>query len=227
VVNIGLLVAQIAGMAVAYALVLFLAAGTAAWLAGWLYLVVFFTFVVSISLWLLRRNPSLLSERMTGVGASGQKTWDKILLAIIGLLFVGWLVLMPVDAVRFQWTTLPPLVQGLGVVVLLASFPLFFWVFAANPYLSPAVRLQEDRGQEVVSTGPYRYVRHPMYAAVIPYFVGTTLMLGSAWGLVGALVLMLAIAARAVLEERTLARELAGYADYRQRVRYRLVPGVW
>jgi protein-S-isoprenylcysteine O-methyltransferase Ste14 len=109
----------------------------------------------------------------------------------------------------------------------LGSFALFFWVFAANPYLSPAVRLQAERGQRVISNGPYRYVRHPMYAAVIPFFVGTSLLLGSAWGVAGALVLAVAVAIRAVLEERTLEEELPGYRDYMGRVRYRLIPGVW
>jgi protein-S-isoprenylcysteine O-methyltransferase Ste14 len=226
-VNIWLLVAQIVGMAVAFALVLFVAAGTIYWPAGWIYLGVFFSFVVGISLWLLRRNPSLLQERMTGVGAEGQKTWDKAVLATIGLLFIGWLALMPMDAVRLHWTTLPPATQLLGAFLLVSSFPLFFWVFAANPYLSPAVRLQGERNHQTISSGPYRYVRHPMYAAVIPFAFGTSLLLGSAWGLVGALVLMVAVAIRAVLEERTLEKELPGYRAYTERVRSRLIPGVW
>ena len=103
--NVGLLVAQIVGMALVFALVIFLSAGSVFWLPGWIYLGVLFAFVIAISLWLLRRNPSLLRERMTGVGAEGEKAWDKALLAIVGLLFVGWLAVMPLDAARFHWTT--------------------------------------------------------------------------------------------------------------------------
>jgi protein-S-isoprenylcysteine O-methyltransferase Ste14 len=226
-VNLWLLVTQIVGMALLFALVIFLSAGSVAWLPGWLYLGELFIFVIAISLWLLHRNPALLRERMTGVGAQDQKTWDKALLAIVGLLFVGWLALMPADAGRFHWTTLPPWLQVLGALILLSSYPLFFWVFAVNPYLSPAVRLQEERDHSVISSGPYRYVRHPMYAAVIPFFAGTSLLLGSAWGLAGALALVITVAVRAVLEERTLAAELPGYREYAQRVTYRLIPGVW
>src|SRR5437763_16104870 len=113
-VNVGLLVAQIAGMALVFAVVIFLSAGSLLWVGGWLYLGVLFAFVIAISFWLLRSNPLLLRERMTGVGAQGQKAWDKALLAIVGLLFIGWLVLMPLDAARFQWTTLSPPVQAMG-----------------------------------------------------------------------------------------------------------------
>ena len=226
-VNLWLLVTQIVGMAVAFGLVIFLSAGSLSWLPGWIYLGLMFGFVIAISIWLLRRNPSLLRERMTGIGAEGQKSWDKALLALIGLLFVGWLAVMPADAARFQWTSLQPFAQALGALLLVGSFPLFFWVFAANPYLSPAVRLQKERDHRVVSSGPYRLVRHPMYAAVIPFFAGTSLLLGSAWGLAGGLVLVIAVAIRAVLEERTLEAELPGYRDYMGRVRYRLIPGVW
>src|SRR6266542_635093 len=154
-VNLWLLVTQIVGMAVAFGLVIFLSAGSLSWLPGWIYLGLMFGFVIAISIWLLLRNPSLLRERMTGVGAKGQKSWDKALLALIGLLFVGWLAVMPADAVRFQWTSLQPFAQALGALLLVGSFPLFFWVFAANPYLSPAVRLQKERDHRVVSSGPW------------------------------------------------------------------------
>jgi protein-S-isoprenylcysteine O-methyltransferase Ste14 len=221
------LAANIFGMAVVFALTLFLAAGTLAWPAGWAYLVLMFGFTIGISLWLLRHNPELLAERLSGVGRADQKLWDKLLLGFIGLLFFGWLALMPLDAVRFGWSHLPPWLQVLGGLLMLGSFWLFFLVFRENSYLSPAVRIQTERGQTVVSSGPYRVVRHPMYAAVIPFALGTALLLGSCYGLLGALLLMLAIARRAVLEERTLTSELPGYAEYLAKVRYRFVPRVW
>jgi protein-S-isoprenylcysteine O-methyltransferase Ste14 len=226
-VNWGLLVGQIGGMAVVFGVALFGAAGTVAWREGWVFMGLFFGFVVALSGWLARHNPALLTERMTGVGKADQKTWDKVFFGLANGLFLIWLVAMPLDAVRFGWSHVPAVVQMAGAVVLVASFWLFFLTFRENTFLSPAVRVQSERGQTVVSSGPYRYVRHPMYAAALVFFVGTTLLLGSWVGLLVAVVLALGIAARAVLEERTLRAELAGYGEYMARVRYRLIPYVW
>jgi protein-S-isoprenylcysteine O-methyltransferase Ste14 len=182
-VNLRLLMVEVVGMFGIFALGLFLSAGTAALPAGWAFLVLFFGFVFALSLWLLRHNPELLTERMIGIGKPNQKAWDKMLYGLANVSFLAWLVLMPLDAVRFHWSQMPAWLQVVGVLPLLGSFALFFLTFRENPYLSPAVRVQTDRGQTVVSTGPYHYVRHPMYGAVIPYAVGTTLLLRSWYGL--------------------------------------------
>jgi protein-S-isoprenylcysteine O-methyltransferase Ste14 len=226
-VNLPLLVAQIAGMFVVFAAVLFVAAGTLAWPAGWLFLVLFFGFVIVLSAWLLKTNPSLLTERMTGIGKSDQKRWDKVFYVVLNVLFVAWLLVMPLDAVRFGWSNMPNGVQLIGAVGMLASFYCFYRTFKENAYLSPAVRIQDDRGQHVISTGPYHYVRHPMYATAALFLVSTSLLLGSWLGVLAAVLLILAIAYRAVREEQTLRDELPGYGDYMSRVRYRLLPGVW
>jgi protein-S-isoprenylcysteine O-methyltransferase Ste14 len=226
-VNLKLLTAQIVGMFVVFALILFLAAGTAAWPAGWAFLILFFGFTIALSRWLLRHNPGLLTERMTGIGKSDQKTWDKVFFAIANVFFLAWLIVMPLDAVRFHWSQMPPWLQVVGAILLLCSFYLFFLTFRENAYLSPAVRLQTERGQTVVSTGPYQYVRHPMYATAIVFLVGTTLLLGSWYGLILGLILVVAIAIRAVWEERTLRAELPGYEVYMAQVKYHLIPYVW
>lgn len=226
-VNLKLLTAQIVGMFVVFAAALFLAAGTVAWPAGWAFLILFFGFTVAISRWLISYNPGLLTERMTGIGKADQKAWDKVFLAMLNVVFLAWLILMPLDAVRFRWSAMPGWLQLAGAMLLLGSFYLFFLTFRENAFLSPAVRVQTDRGQTVVSSGPYRLVRHPMYATAIVYLVGTTLLLGSWYGLIMALVLVVAIAYRAVMEERTLRAELAGYDEYMTQVKYRLVPHVW
>jgi protein-S-isoprenylcysteine O-methyltransferase Ste14 len=179
VVNLRLLLAQIAGMALVFGVALFGAAGTVAWPAGWAYMVLMFGFVGAISAWLARSNPGLLTERMTGIGKADQKTWDKVWFALTNVLFLGWLVAMPLDAVRFGWSRVPRVLRVLGAAVLVASFWLFYRTFKENAYLSPAVRVQTDRGQTVVSTGPYAVVRHPMYAAAAGYVAGTALLLGS------------------------------------------------
>jgi protein-S-isoprenylcysteine O-methyltransferase Ste14 len=226
-VNLKLLAVEIAFLFVVIGLALFLAAGTVAWPAGWAFLVLFLGFTVVISLWLLRHSPGLLTERMTGIGQSNQKTWDKVFYALANVLFLAWLVVMPLDAVRFQWSHMPGWLQMLGALLLLGSFYLFFLTFRENAYLSPAVRLQSERGQRVVSTGPYQYVRHPMYATAIIFLVGTTFLLGSWYGFIPALVLIVGIAFRAVQEERTLRAELPGYEEYMAQVKYRLIPYVW
>lgn len=210
-----------------FGLALFLAAGTVAWPAGWAFLVLFFGFTIALSRWLLRHNPGLLTERMTGMGKPDQPAWDKVFYVVIQVFFLAWLVLMPLDAVRFQWSQMPGWLQGVGAVLLLGSFYLFFLTFRENPYLSPAVRVQTDRGQTVISTGPYRYVRHPMYGTVIIFIVGTTLLLGSWYGFLLGLILVVGITFRAVQEERVLRAELPGYDAYMAQVKYRLIPYIW
>ena len=226
-VNVTELIIRLILTAVGFGLVLFLPAGTLAWTAAWIYLVLLFAFVIGITLWLSRFNPDLLEERMSGIGKPGQKSWDKVFLAILLPVFFGWYVLMGLDAVRFRWSQVPQWLQALGAGVLLASFYIFYLTFRENTYLSPAVRIQTDRGQTVVSTGPYRHVRHPLYAGFNLFTVGTSLLLGSAYGMLGALVLNALIAWRATREEQVLQRELAGYGEYMTRVKYRFVPYLW
>ena len=214
-------------MFVAFGLALFLAAGTVVWPAGWVFLVLFFGFTVALSRWLFRHNPGLLTERMTGIGKPDQPAWDRVFFVVMEVFFLAWLVLMPLDAVRFRWSQMPGWLQAVGAVVLLGSFYLFFLTFRENPYLSPAIRVQTERGQTVTSTGPYRYVRHPMYGTVIIFIVGTTLLLGSWYGLLLGLFLIVVIAFRAFQEERVLRIELPGYDAYMACVKYRLIPHVW
>jgi protein-S-isoprenylcysteine O-methyltransferase Ste14 len=225
-VNIKMLVGQLVYLVLFFSLPLFLAAGTLAWPAGWIYLVLFFSFVFAITSWLFRHDPALLMERMT-MSRPDQKSWDKVFLALAYVSFVAWLVLMALDAVRFHWSQMPTWLSVAGAIVLIYSFYLFFATFRENSYLSPVVRIQGDRGQTVVSTGPYHYVRHPMYAAALLFFLGTTLLLGSWYGLLLALLLVFLVAGRAVLEERTLRKELQGYDAYMTQVKYRLIPCVW
>ncbi len=226
-VNLKLLTVQIVGMFVVLALALFVAAGTLVWRAGWAFLVLFFGFTVALSRWLLRHNLGLLTERMTGIGKPDQKTWDRVFYVVANVFFLIWLVVMPLDAVRFHFSQMPAWLQVVGAILLLCSFYFFFLTFRENAYLSPAVRVQSVRGQRVVSTGPYQYMRHPMYATAIMFLVGTTLLLGSWYGLVVGLMLVVAIALRAVQEESTLRAELAGYHVYMAQVKYRLIPYIW
>jgi protein-S-isoprenylcysteine O-methyltransferase Ste14 len=206
---------------------LFLPAGTIAWPAGWIFLGLFFSFFLIVNAWLYRHNPGLLQERMRFLGTSDQRGWDKLLFPLLEILCFAWLILMALDAVRFHWSHSPTWLQVGGVVILLCSFYLLFLVFRENSYLSPVVRVQKERAQTVTSTGPYQYVRHPMYSAIVIFLVGTALLLGSWYGLLFGLLPIIILAGRAVLEERTLQKELLGYVDYMTQVKYRFIPYVW
>jgi len=226
-INKPLLAGQIVFLFVVFALALFLPAGTIAWPAAWIFLVLFFSFVVALTVWLFRHSPGLLTERMRGNIQSGQKAWDKLFQVLVNIAFFVWLIIMPLDAIRFHWSQVPLWLQAVGVLLLLFSFYLFFLTFRENSYLSPVVRIQKERGQTVVSSGPYQYVRHPMYAGATLFVLGTPLLLGSLYGILIGLLLVVMIAIRAVMEERTLREELPGYDAYMHEVKYRLIPYVW
>lgn len=205
---------------------LFLAAGTLIWLAGWIWLILLHGWMLVGIVLLLKYNPGLLQERLSA-SQPNQKAWDKVFLLLFYLLLLAWLVLMPLDAVRFHWSQVPLLLQVFGALALVGSFPLMFLTFRENSFLSSTVRIQQERGQTVVSTGPYHYVRHPLYASGILLFLGTSLLLGSWYGLLLALAMIPIVAVRAVLEERALREELPGYDAYMAQVKYRLIPYVW
>lgn len=122
---------------------------------------------------------------------------------------------------------LPIWAQGLGAVLVAVCMILVWLVFRANSFAAPQVRIQTERGQVVVTTGPYRVVRHPMYAAAIVYFLGVPLLLGSRWALLPVPLFIAAFGARAIGEERMLRQSFPGYTAYADRVRFRFIPGVW
>ena len=209
------------------AALLFIPAGTADWPAAWIYLAEMGLATLVITIWLARYNPALLAERMSPLIQRDQKKWDKLLMIVLIVLWCAWFMLMGLDAVRYGWSAVPPWAQALGAMAILVAMYVFFLTVRVNSFAAPVVKIQTERGHKVVSDGPYAIVRHPMYAGALLLFAGTPLLLGSWWGLALAPVITVLLAARAVLEERTLARELDGYAEYAARVRYRLIPLVW
>ena len=150
-------------------LVSFLAAGTVFWFYGWIFWILFSSCYFGNVLWMFRHNPGLITERSTGFKPD-EPTWDKAYMILILILVGIWLISIPLDAVRFHWSHMPTWLHVVGAIVLSCSFYLLYLTFRENPYASSAVRIQEDRGQTVVSTGPYRYVRHPGYAAGLLFF---------------------------------------------------------
>jgi protein-S-isoprenylcysteine O-methyltransferase Ste14 len=206
---------------------LFVPAGTLAWPAGWALLIEFSIASTLITRWLLRHNPELLAERMAPLIQRDQKPWDKVLMTAFLLLWCAWLVVMSLDAARFGWSHMPLWLQVLGAIAIAVGMYITFLTMRANTFASPVVKSQAARGHRVVSDGPYKVVRHPMYGGALLLIAGIPLLLGSWWGLAMALVIVLLLAIRAVMEERTLMAELPGYTDYAARVRYRLVPFIW
>jgi protein-S-isoprenylcysteine O-methyltransferase Ste14 len=208
------------------ALVLFLPAGTLAWPAGWIYLILLYGWMLVGILLLLKYNPGLLEERIN-LSQPNQKAWDKVFFLLLYLFWFVWTVLMAFDAVRFHWSHMPLFLQVIGAIALVISFFLISLAFRENSFLSPTVRIQQERGQTVISTGPYHYVRHPMYTGGVLLFLGIPLLLGSWYGLLMIVVFTPVFLVRAVLEERTLHEELPGYDAYMAQVKYRLIPYVW
>jgi protein-S-isoprenylcysteine O-methyltransferase Ste14 len=209
-----------------FTLALFLPTGTMAWPAGWIFMALFFSFAIFILSWLYLHNPGLLKERMR-LGTSDQKGWDKILFPLLQIVLLAWLVFMGLDTGRYHWSYVPIWLQGVGGMILLCSFYLLFLTFRENSYLSPVVRLQEERGQIVISSGPYHYLRHPMYSAILIFILGASLLLGSSYGIIVGFGGVMILAKRAVLEEATLLKDLSGYADYMAKVKYRIIPFIW
>jgi protein-S-isoprenylcysteine O-methyltransferase Ste14 len=210
-----------------FAALLFISAGTLLWPAGWAFIVLFFGFALSLVVWLAREDPELLAERMSSPIQRGQPLWDKLFVAAVLVLFAAWLIVMPLDAVRFGWSDVPDWLQLMGTLGVVLSFYIMFLTFRENAYLALVAKLQEERGQSVVSTGPYRYVRHPMYASMFMFFPGSALLLGSWWGLLLCALLLGLLVWRIPHEERMLENGLAGYDEYERNVRYRLLPHVW
>ena len=209
-----------------FVVVFFLAAGTIYWFYGWVFLILFYGFSFAAILWMLRHNPGLIEERTLGF-RSNQPTWDKVVYVIILVVYSIWWVSMPLDAVRFHLTQMPAWLHLVGAIVLLSSFYLMYLTYRENPYLSSVVRIQEDRGHTVVSTGPYHYVRHPLYTSVLLLSLGSALLLGSWIGVLLGILLEGIVAGRAVGEERVLQKGLKGYDAYMAQVRWRLIPHVW
>ena len=218
--------AQVGIVLIVYALPIFLPAGLRAWPAGWIFLLLWFGFWLFELAWLFQHNPALFQERMR-VSAADQKGWDRIFPLLINLTLFAWLLYISFDVLRWHWSPVPLWLQIVGAIFLLGSFIIFFLTFRENSFLSPVVRLQAERGQTVISSGPYQLVRHPMYAAMGLVVISVPLLLGAWVGTLLGLIFMLVLARRAVLEERTLRQELSGYAAYMTQVKYRLIPYIW
>jgi len=207
-----------------FLVVIFLPAGTFHYWQGWLFLGTFAASTIGFTLYLANYDRPLLERRMKA-GPQHEREWtQKIIVSLIVLTFFASIVLPALDY-RYGWSPVPPQVSVLGAALILLSFLFMFWVIRVNSFAASNIRVKQD--QRVIDTGPYAYVRHPMYAAALWLFVGVPLALGSWWSLGLIVVVMPVLAWRLLDEEKILRRDLPGYTDYMRRVRFRLIPFVW
>jgi protein-S-isoprenylcysteine O-methyltransferase Ste14 len=211
-----------------YALLLFIPAGTLHWWRAWVFLAVTVCVMVVAIFSIFPDNSDLFSQRAKGVIQKGQPLWDRVLVILLVVLYVGQLVFIPLDVFRLHLMPKPGgLVSFLGLALYVAGWWIMTLAMKVNPFAVPVVRLQEERHQRVINTGVYAIVRHPMYTGFVPMVVGPALWLESYTAALLAIVPIAVMAVRSVFEERFLKRELSGYDAYMERVRYRLIPFVW
>jgi len=218
-------VAMLVGTLVVLGAILFGSAGRLDWVMGWVFIGVLMACVMVNIAVLARTNPEVIQERMGR--PKDVKRWDVVLSSILGVFVMCALPVAGLDN-RFGWS--PPIAAVLhvtGLVLVVIGDLLFLWAMAVNKFCSKLVRIQKERGHHVVTTGPYRYVRHPGYVGWSMLAAGIPLILGSLWAFIPIGLAICLTTVRTALEDKTLKEELDGYEDYARRVRYKLLPGVW
>ena len=212
----------LAGMGVA----LFWSAGRIDWWPGWAALAVMLVWTAGTAIIVLRLNPALLAERLGP--RKGAKSWDAAIMSSLGLVQLVRYIVAGLDQ-RNGWTGgLPVAAQIAALAVCAVGYDLLFvWAIASNAFFSQIVRIQPERGQTVVTGGPYRTVRHPAYIGAILYELAVPVLLASWWAMIPSGLCAILLILRTALEDRSLQAELTDYVEYAHRVRYRLVPGIW
>jgi protein-S-isoprenylcysteine O-methyltransferase Ste14 len=205
-------------------LLLFIPAGTIHFWQAWVYLSIFSAASVLTTLYLMRKDRALLERRMSGGPTAEKRPVQRLIMLCISIGFIALLVVPAFDH-RFGWSAVP--LDGVlaGELLVAIGFYLIYRVYRENTFTSATIEVIEN--QAVISTGPYAIVRHPMYASASLYLFGTPLALGSYWGFVPIAAMLPFLMWRLLDEERFLARNLRGYAEYQRLVRHRLVPFVW
>jgi protein-S-isoprenylcysteine O-methyltransferase Ste14 len=213
------------GIPLRFGLFLFLPAGTLVWPRAWVFVLVSLAeMAVQFGL-LWQMNPDVVIARSRFRADS--KLWDKLLLCCYLPTVLAILIVAALDDGHFHWFPLPWRVSALGIVLYLLGFGLITWAQAVNKFFEPTVRIQSDRGQRAIASGPYTAVRHPGYVGGVFVSIGTALSLGSLWALIPALGASALLLLRTHWEDQTLQHELVGYQQYAARVRYKLVPLIW
>ena len=216
-----MIIARFTGAILVLGAVFFLPAGTFDYWEAWVYIAVILVPAVFVVRYLIRHDPALL-ERRTRM--KERQVRQGFIVKLSGVFFLA-LILLPGFDRRFEWSSVPAAVVIAAEALVLLGYQLVFAVFRENTYTSRLVEV--ERGQQVISSGPYAVVRHPMYAGALAMFLFTPLALGSYWATIPALAFIPIVVARLLDEEQLLWRDLPGYPEYMQKVKYRLIPGVW
>jgi len=206
------------------ALILLLAGRWNYW-QGWVFsgICVFLVLIQSI---LFKEKTDFVKERVKP--GPGTKWWDKIFWVFYVLMYLAIVIIAPLDAGRFEWSSqLSLYIYIISYLTFLLSIFIFGWAMWVNRWFSSVVRIQKDRDQKVVQTGPYKIVRHPGYLGGILMGLSMPLVLGSLWALIPGGIVMILLIIRTYLEDVTLQKELLGYVDYVKKVKCRLLPGIW
>lgn len=209
-----------------WSVLLFACAGTFHWMRGWICAGSYAVIMLGVGMAIARLNPGLFAARAKW-RRSDTKGFDKIILPIYFSLSISLPAIAGLDAVRFRWSSMAFWTIYLGFLLFAVAMLFMTWVMAVNPWAESTVRIQTDRGQQVVEAGPYRIVRHPMYIAMALIYPSAALILGSWWALAVSGLMAALVVIRTALEDRTLRRELPGYEQYTKVTRWRLAPGIW
>jgi len=216
--------AGLVGLFVVMAALLFGPPWTFDYWQAWVFLAVYFAASLALTLYLMESDPKLLERRMRGGPWAERQPAQKVIMLFASAAFIG-LSLVPALDRRFGWSHMSPALSLAGDALVALGWLGIFFVFRENSFTSATIELAPD--QTVVSSGPYALVRHPMYAAALVMLLGAPIALGSWWGVLGLLVISPALIWRIVDEEKFLASKLPGYVEYKEKVRYRLIPHVW
>jgi protein-S-isoprenylcysteine O-methyltransferase Ste14 len=213
------------GLPLALVALVFLPAGRIDWIPGWIFIAVSVAAFGLSALLLACVHPVIYRARSRF--QPGTEKWDLVLLAVMLPAMVAEIPIATLDAGRMGWSDVPFWVVLTGYALFVSGIAVTTWAQAVNPFFEPGVRIQKERAQQVITSGPYRFARHPGYTAAIAMFVGIPLALASWWALLPAALATALLVVRTSWEDRLLLAELSGYADYARRTRYRLLPGVW
>jgi len=209
-------------------LILFICGGNLGWWQAWLYSMLILAAGIGGHMWAEQRHPGLTAERQNIENIKNAKAWDKVLAPLMAVSIGFPMVIVAGIDHRFNWSPEFPLwLSVVGFIFIAFGYAFAVWALVENRFFSSVVRIQTDRGHVVCDTGPYRFVRHPGYAGNIPPLFGIVLALGSVWTLIPVAIAIIIAVIRTELEDRTLQEELKGYKEYVQRVRYRLIPGIY
>ncbi len=211
----------------AFPLIPIIISGRWDWWEAWVYALVSIVGFVVSRMWAARQHPDLLEERARSMDLKDAKPWDKLLAPILafGALFI--LIVAGLDQL-FGWTVpFMWIAKTVSLIVIILGYLLGSWALIENRFFSGVVRIQNDRGHRVVSTGPYRFIRHPGYAGALWVYLATPVLLDSIWAFIPAVLLVGVLILRTSLEDGTLQEELPGYREYAGKTKFRLIPGLW